>query len=96
MFENNPSATDRTADDIVENVKELCRLDPSYASSAVLLSIMTLSWIKNDFGAKSSITAVSMTHAVLNDDSSVSFLFAILEETSFQCSAFADSETLSP
>jgi len=30
MFEHNPSATDRTADEIVQNVKELCRLDPSF------------------------------------------------------------------
>lgn len=39
---------------------------------ALLDSLAVARWIKAEFGAKSSVTAVFMTHAVINENNSVS------------------------
>ncbi|THU87049.1 hypothetical protein K435DRAFT_826523 [Dendrothele bispora CBS 962.96] len=50
MFEHNPSATDRTADEIVENVKELCRLDPSMFLSRTVAAEICMEAKLNEIG----------------------------------------------
>ncbi|KAF5369469.1 hypothetical protein D9758_002713 [Tetrapyrgos nigripes] len=50
MFENNPSATDRTANDIVENVKELCRLDASMFLSRTVAAEICMEAKSNEIG----------------------------------------------